>query len=176
MALLLLPLLAQGVYAGVISTISTLTVGTAKIATAMYQNNNPDVVNTIKKLDIQHKLKLIESIIRYSIKSYNKIANFEKIDLEKTQFQIIGMNYESVDPIEICLRSINTAIKNIHLNLNEINQKLEAHNQKWFYSWRVLNIQPKLDALQTNCEILDKRFDELIKVHQLLHTQIISKN
>lgn len=176
MALLLLPLLAQGVYAGVISTISTLTVGTAKLATSMCKNANPDVSNTVKKLDIEHRLRLIESIIKYSVDSHNKIPHAEKIDLEKTTFEIINADYNAIDPIEICLRSINSAINEIHLNLNDINKKIELHHQKWFNSWRTLNIKPKLDALEINCNILDKRFDELIKVHQLLHTQVAKRN
>lgn len=171
MAFLLLPLLAQGIYAGVISTISTLTVGTAKLATNLYKNKNPDVANTIKRLDIEHKLSLIEAVIKSSMISTK--SESQRIDLEKSTFEIINREFKSVDPIQICLHAINSVITDIHTDLNQLNQKIESHSQKWFSSWRSLNIKSKLVNLEINCGILDKRFDELIKVHQLVHSKII---
>ena len=170
-ALIPYTILAQGIYTGIIGTISTVTIGTCTAIKSIYTHKNPDVKRIIKKYDVKHKLELIESVLK--ITDHNNKNRFEKMklnDLEKTQiFEIIeSQNNIGDDPIELCLKYLHESIEDIHTNLKEINAKVMRHTAKWFNSWRTLNIKRQLDDLEENIKILDKRFNDFMRISEFL--------
>lgn len=167
-------LITQGIYSGLIGTISTITMGTCGIITSIYNHKNPDVTKFLKKLDIEKKLNLIESVLdKYSsqkkittdsseiYKLYSKNQNFN--------FKIMDDYEKKSDPIELCLQYLREIITDIHLNLTDIDNTVKYHKTKWFNSWRKLSIKKKLEQLEINSNLLDKRFNDLIKITELVN-------
>jgi hypothetical protein len=105
-----------------------------------------DAEKTIKVLDIENKLKTIESTCRTLTES--------KIESRS---------------IESCLESIHEIILNIKCDLKIINGKLAKHGRKYFNSWRSLNIKTYLSDLEFHCKILDKRYELLANTITILH-------
>lgn len=164
-------LLAQGIYTGLIGTISAITMGTCGVVKTIYTHQNPDVTRIIKELDIERRLRLIQSVLNIiDTESKNKIAKVKLNDLEKTQiFELVGsVTNLNDDPIELCLIYIHESIQNIHGDLIDINKKVAYHNSKWFNSWRTLNVKLLLEKLSLDSKLLDSRFDDLTKISLFL--------
>lgn len=172
-------LLTQGIYSGLITTISTVTMGTCGTIKSIYTHKNPDVNNYIKKLDIERRLTLIESVL----KKINPKLSHETIDLnveikneltaslrksKDIELQIIEDYQKTKDPIELCLLFVHEIIHEIHQNLKDIYKKVSNHDRKWFSSWRTLDVSKQLDRLETNSNILEKRFNDLIEISKFL--------
>lgn len=166
MALAIIPytLLNQNIYSGIIGMISTVVFGTCKIIRSIYFHKYPDVTKIITDLDIERRLKLVESVV--TAKETQKYTKLNIKDLEKSI--ILEMMEVHNNPIELCLASLHEIIQRIHNNLMEINSKVARHNKKWFSSWRTLNLNKQLDDLKTNSKLLDLRFADLIMVSNFL--------
>lgn len=174
MAAILIPytLIAQGLYSGVVGAISTVTLGACSIVTSIYNHKNPDVDKIIIDLDIERKLRVIQSVLNAKEKEKIKKPDLVKMklnNLEKSQiFEIINEKENDNDPIELCLHYIHETIQKIHENLTAINKKVAYHNTKWFSSWRTLNVKTLLKELETNTKLLDSRFKDLMKISKWL--------
>ena len=167
MAFIIPSILAQGIYTGIIGTISSVTMGTGKLVKSIYTNRNPDISKIIKELDIERRLHLIQAVLNIIDKeSKNKLAGVKLNNLEKTQiFEIVNSEADlENDPIELCLVYLHEIIQEIHNDLTAINKKVAYHNTKWFYTWRTLNIESLLENLKINSKLLDKRFNDLTKI------------
>jgi hypothetical protein len=168
---LVTPILTQGIYSGIINTISTATMGTCKLVTSIYNYENPNVTKYLKKLDIERKLDLIQSVIILIGKNTeSKTANIKLNDMEKTQiFEMLGSDINlKNDPIELCLVYLDEIIQNIHGDLLAINKKVAYHNTIWFSSWRTLDVKVLLKNLKINTKLLTERFDDLTKISLFL--------
>ena len=165
-------ILKHGLYSGLIDAVGTVTFGTCNIVKSMYAKKNPDVLLIIKELDIERKLKVVQSVVN-AIEHSNETGQtkLKLNDLEKTQiFQTISAKNASIDcdPIEISLKYLKQTIQDINNDLQSINQKMGRYNKKWFKSWRKLNIQQFLDSLKLNAKLLDLRYDDLTKIFLFL--------
>jgi hypothetical protein len=169
-----IPILAQGIYAGIIGTISTVTMSTVGIAKSIYTHENPNVNRTIRELDIENRLSLIQAVLNeIESQSAKELETTRINDLEKTQiFEIIGGNIDlRKDPIELCIFSIHETIQNIHNTLIAIEKKVAYHNTKWFSSWRTLNIHDLLDDLRMYSNLLTNRFNDLLTISRFLESR-----
>lgn len=166
-------LIAQGIYTGLIGTISTMTIGTYGVIKSVYNHKNPDVNKFLAALDIERRLKIIFSVLHVIEKnSQNKLADIKLDDLEKTQLlNMIGEKNLENDPIELCLIYLHEIIKRINNDLDEINKKVIRHRSKWLNSWRKLNIKPLLENLELDSILLDRRFDDLTKISTFLNNR-----
>lgn len=171
MAYILPTILAQGIYTGIISTISTVTMGTCKLVTSIYTYENPDVIKVVQELDIDRRLMLIQAVLNtIEHTSTRQKAKMKLNDLEKTCiFEMVGAETDlKNDPIELCLVYLHDIIQKINNDLRIINSKVAYHNTKWFSSWRTLNISSQLNNLKLNSRLLDLRFDDLTKISMFL--------
>ncbi len=168
MAFIITNLLAQGIYAGIIGTISTVTMGTCSLVKKIYTHQNPDVSKVIKELDLDHRLKLVKSVLSVLNEKFPEKKLLS--DLEKTQvFELVGKEPDAkLDPIEICLQSLHLIIQEINKDLEQIDRKVAYHQTKWFNGWRKLNIKSYLENLKTNSALLKSRFDQLIQISLFL--------
>ena len=57
-------LLSQGVYTGLISGIGTMTMGIYGSVKSIYNCQNPDLTNHIRRLDLEYQLRLISSVLK----------------------------------------------------------------------------------------------------------------
>lgn len=157
-------LLTQGIYAGIINAISAVTVGTCNVVTSLYKHKNPDVDKHLKKIDIERRLLLIETVL-HKIQS---LSSQEKIIGMTEELKVIENYDRTMDPIELSLHYLKETIHEIHRNLSDLNEKVQNHQNKWFSSWRTLNIRQQLHELETNSLLLDKRFNDLMKISKFL--------
>lgn len=150
-------ILTQGLYTGILGTISTITIGTCKIISSIYTHKNPNVTKFIQELDIERRLKLIEAVL-----------NTKHINRKHDHDSVTKINYQIDDPVELCLIHVQQIIDVIYANLTDIDKKVAHHNTKWFNTWRSLNIKSKLEQLKINSDILDKRFSDLMEISKFL--------
>jgi len=173
-ALAIIPctLLAQGIYAGLIGTISTVTMKTCGLAKSIYTHKNPDITKILLELDIERRLALIQAVLNKidHQAAKNETAHIKLNDLEKTQlFELIGSEVDfRNDPIELCIIYLHDTIQNIHNDLDTINKKIAYHNTKWFHTWRTLNIKSMTENLKLNSNLLESRFTDLTKISMFL--------
>lgn len=171
MALFIPGILMQGIYTGIIGTISSVTMSTCSLAKTLYTHQNPNVNKIIRSLDIERKLKIITAVI----KKIDRDVKTEISDLEKTQVSSLVQTTDflnssiAIDPIELCLKYLHETIREIRKDLIAINKLTIEHNAKWFASWRTLDIDSYVKNLKINSKILDSRFDDLTKISLFLH-------
>ena len=166
-------LLARGIYAGLIGTISTATMRACGVVKSIYTHKNPDATKLIIELDIERRLRLIQSVLnKIDNQTKQKTAKVKLNDLEKTQiFELIGEEADlDDDPIDLCLMYLYETIQNIHNDLSAINKKIAHHNTKWFSAWRTLNIKSILESLKLHSKLLDSRFEDLTKISNFLNS------
>ena len=172
-------LITQGLCTGIVTTISTMTVGSYKVIKSIYVHKNEDIHLFLKKLDIDRKLSLIESVISSSKSPQSETSTDLTNELEITPSHLRNLhlienyhrskskNTNITDPIQLCLTDLSTIITEIHINLKSIDQKVHSHNRKWFQSCRTLNVQKELERLEINVKIMNDRYEDLIKISML---------
>lgn len=184
-SLILIPcaLLTQGIYAGIIGAISTVTISACRTIKTIYNYQNSDISSVIRKMDIERQLVVIQSIltITHTSKSEtmkNSTSNLKLTNMEKTQiFDIIEKKPDAQnDPIKLCLIFLRESIENIHTDLTKIYEKIENHKSKWFNYWRTLDIKHLVENLESDTKILNERFEYLMKISAFLNNINQSNN
>ena len=168
-------ILLQGIYTGIISTISTVTMGTCKLISSIYTCQHSDINKIMKELDISRRLLIIQAVLStINQNSIHKNIQIKLNDLEKTQvFNLIGSKSDlKNDPIELCLIYLQETIYDIHNDLFSIKNRIDYHNTKWFSSWRTLYVTDLIDNLKSNTALLNSRFDDLTKISVFLHNRL----
>jgi peptidoglycan hydrolase CwlO-like protein len=113
--------------------------------------------------------------IKY-ISSHNNIdltllqKDLENIDLEN-KISIINQFIEEIENRKNVKESIKSSINSVHDMLDKINKELDLikddiqyHQTKYFNTWRSIYCDDKIDNIKSHNEILDKRFDLLMKL------------
>lgn len=98
---------------------------------------------SLEKLDIRHKLEVIESFIH----------SLPQSDTESST-------------VLIALHGIEDISLKIHNELDCIKKKIEDHKLKYFYRFRTLDISYDLINLEGHVQNLDRRFDLFIKIRK----------
>jgi hypothetical protein len=160
MALFLANLVTQGIYAGMINAISTVTMRSVYLADAIYSYKHPDVTAQIKRLDIERRLRTVESVIKVLGARSQRLDSEQELAVSR----LIESNNSFEDPIEICLIYVEESIKTVHRDLLRIKEKIESHQKLWFSSWRTLDVENLIASLKMNSDILDARFNDLTKI------------
>lgn len=181
MAFLLPSILVQGIYTGIIGTISSVTMSTCALAKTVYTHQNPNVNRIIRSIDIDRRLRLVTAVIRViDADTKEQVSDLEKtqiVDLVKTKVQpslaiVLAKQMPDTpiaeDPIELCLSYLHETIRDIRSDLLAINRKVAYHSTKWFSSWRTLDVSTYLSSLKVNAQLLDQRFDDLTKISAFL--------
>lgn len=106
------------------------------------------------ELDIESKVKLIESIIRdinEEIKMHNLIPT---------------------KSLELALLQMKDIIDRIHLNFVEIRFGIQYYDSLWFKHFRTATYLEHIELLKKNNIILDARLDNLVKIIMLFKNTI----
>jgi hypothetical protein len=159
-------MLTQGFYSSLVTGISSMTIGIFGTAKSIYNHQNPDLTNFLKKLDIEYQLRLVGSVLK-SQSRVPIIVRKEHIDNKSIIFTNVTNNYVSDNPIEISLIYLSKIIEDIHKILLQIDQKVNYHQTKWLSSYRTLNIESLLTQLETHSVILKNRFDDFVKLSSI---------
>jgi hypothetical protein len=172
-------IITQGLCAGLISTIGTMTFGSYRLIKSVCTHKNPDINRLIGDLDIERRLKLIKSVVdKYGDKHAGKCGDKSGDNILEFSdgFNHCNMVESTIiqtpeNPIELCLSYLHETITNIHMNLSDINNKVIYHKTKWLSSWRTLNIKRELEALRLNSNLLESRFNDFIEISKLMASE-----
>jgi hypothetical protein len=117
------------------------------------------IIGTIKYISTHNSIDL--TLLQQDI---------ENIDLEN-KIIIINEFMEEIENRKHVKQSIKSSIKSVHDILEKINKELETikedveyHQTKYFNSWRSLCCDDTIRNIKSHNEILDKRFDLLMKL------------
>lgn len=106
-------------------------------------NYNLQIDDTLNLLDIKEKIKVIESLVN-------------------------NMNISNMI-IDRCITSIHDVILLIREDLKLLKLLIEEHKEKYFSKWRRLNYKNNLKDLKIHSNILNTRFDNLLKTIEILN-------
>ena len=134
---LLLPLLGRELFSKVFNETSN-NVYNGLEELKKYNHYNLD--NLIEQLDIQNKMKIIESYIK------------------KREDNILE------EHIKLSINSIINIIEKINEEIKDINTQIIEHELKWFPSYRKPDIKNKINNLINHSLIFDKRLDLMFKI------------
>lgn len=155
---------AQGVYTGIISLISTNTMAACGIVNQLYKYKNPEVNKLLNNIDLEAKMDIYKAAIHQLITSTSP----ELSDLGRTQlFDACNSSVTTSDPIKLCLKYLCQNISIIHGLLQKINKKIIYHQSKYFHKWRVLDIDDEIKKIKKEMKIMEKRFQLLINLVRL---------
>ena len=120
---------------------------------AIYSTTYPNVSLVYKRLDLLATIRVIEALM-------NDIASNEKINS--------GLSKES-DCVNVSLDNIRETLEELHSEMNKVNKILDYHAQKYFNSWRSLDLSMELDKIELIYETLLKRLELFTKIHSIVH-------
>lgn len=108
-----------------------------------------DVKDFIESIDLHSKVELVESVIR---------------DLhDDMKLEGITSNYS----LDLVLSQLMNIIEIIHTDLNSIKDGIEYHKTLWFNYFRTPVYYNLIEKVKQDKNILDSRFDNLIKIISL---------
>lgn len=139
----------------------------------------------IEALDIQNKLRIVESLIFDIIKrtcksddEFNKIKNsiLEPVThtTETDDFIVLNINYENCilnqisEPLRYALLSTSEVIQNINSIIINVRDKILQHEKSYLNKLMTLCLQHELKQLQKYVNLLDKRLAllfDLIRIY-----------
>jgi len=108
-----------------------------------------DVDKVLRDLDVGAKVKMYE-------------------EMTKT---IESNSDKSHKIMEMSLESIHDMIIKIREDLKKINARIEKHKKKYFANWRSVNCKKELGDLISHCNILDTRFNYLVKAVEIVKSE-----
>jgi hypothetical protein len=128
------------------------------------------LIETVKKTStgIINTIQYISSHNTIDLTQLNNDLN--TIDLEN-KISIINIFIEEIETKKDIKESIKSSILSLHnilekikLEMEDIKKEVDHHVTKYLYTWRSFDCSDKIINLKHHNEILDKRFDLLIKL------------
>ena len=95
-------------------------------------HEHTDVHQLFIELDLEVRLAVIESLIR-------------------------SVNTED-DAVKLCIKALYDVITELNSNMKSIEESINEHKEKYFNSWRTLNLDDNIIRIKHNSELLEKRF------------------
>jgi hypothetical protein len=73
-------------------------------------------------------------------------------------------NGSNTNTLHVALRHLTSAYVDVQSNLMQINEEFINHSQKWFKSWRQIDVRTKVMELEQNTAALDSSLETVFKV------------
>jgi len=130
------------------------------LITGLSTSDNIDVRECLTRLDLEYKLKMVESVINQKLNEYYKKHKLGDSELDA---DMVIVNKEialkgNTDPVIISLYYLFELTNKIHHELDIIYKIVTAHKNSWIGMVRKLNIDVNLRRLEKLVETLDQRF------------------
>ncbi len=176
-----------------LNSLSSSISSSQNVAKFIYEHKDCDSIlfkNELIDLDLENKLKIIDSLIFDIIKKFSinndefeqtkkEILNPQIIlnipnNQENNDFAFVEMRcfsavLERIDePIKRSIFSTSEIINNINSTLTEINDKINTYNKTYMKNLVSLSLKEELKKLNKQINVLDKRsqlFFELLKIY-----------
>jgi hypothetical protein len=134
-----------------IKTISFTSCGILTLGKSIFTQSNGYIdLSSLEKME--NKLDLLETIRLYDL-WIKEILERESINIEKSV------------SLREAVNSFNIVLEELHGILKNIDDKVNQHKLKWFYSYRGLDFSNELEQIQIKKGVLDNRFNILQKIH-----------
>jgi len=185
------PLLTCNMLFYSITSISASISSSQNVIKFISENKDCDSIifkNEIADIDLENKLRIIESLIYDIIKKFcNNNEEFERtkkdiqqpqiidsISLENNEFALVEIKspttvLERIDePIKLALISTSETMQNINTLIMEMRDKINNHNKSYMKNFLALSLQIELKNLHKQVKILDSRLHlllELLKIY-----------
>jgi hypothetical protein len=185
------PLLTCNMLFYSITSISASISSSQNVIKFISENKDCDSIifkNEIADIDLENKLRIIESLIYDIIKKFcNNNEEFERtkkdiqqpqiidsITLENNEFALVEIKppttvLERIDePIKLALISTSETMQNINTLITEMRDKINNHNKSYMKNFLALSLQIELKNLHKQVKILDSRLHlllELLKIY-----------
>ena len=172
-----------------INILSNSITSTQNVFRFIYEHKDSEYIiykNEIKKFDLFNKIKIIDSLVKNTIKKYISnqdeyeqfmysinnpiIENHEKED----NFYTIDLKYNidlisKIDePIALSIISIIEVINNINITINKIKDKIVKHQDLILKSFFTLCLKKEINDLNYQNNLLDLRYNmfvDLLKIY-----------
>lgn len=111
-------------------------------------------------------LSKIQSISENYDKEFKEL--FNRLDI-KFKLEVITKYIEKKETIvnsteELCINYIKDIMLLLHQEIKSLEEELVEYNKKWIANITTSNFKTKLQNINNHTDILDKRFDMLIKI------------
>lgn len=149
----------------VLTTVSTTINATSSLISYFINTNNVNISvfkNELLHMDINNNLNIISSLIKDIIHKQSKIEMSATIYLKNRNEE--DDNIILAEPVKKAIFSTYEMIEKIKLNLEEINRKINEHNEKYFRNWRNLDLTEEIRVLKMNNDIFKNRLNLLLKI------------
>ena len=171
------------------NTLSNSITSTQNVFKFIYEHKDSEYViykREIKKFDLLNKMKIIDSLIKDTIKKYipntDEYENFVYSINNPTiinndnddNFNMIELKYNinlisKIDePIALSITSIVEIINNINEIIHKIKDKIMIHQQLYFKSFFTLCLNKEISDLNYQNSLLDLRYNmfiDLLKIY-----------
>lgn len=111
-------------------------------------------------------LSKIQSISENYDKEFKEL--FNRLDI-KFKLEVITKYIEKKETIvnsteELCINYIKDIMLLLHQEIKSLEEELVEYNKKWIANITTSNFKTKLQNINNHTDILDKRFDMLVKI------------
>lgn len=128
--------------------------GVAKLA--------PELHLLLERLDLEAKLNATHALLRGIGAEEEALVSSELGESgfgESSSYCLV--NGQSA--LGVCMANVAASVEKIHHDLTEIHKAIQAHQRKWFNSWRTVEYGPHLTRLETHKLVFDSRLETLMK-------------
>ena len=174
-----------------ISALSTSITSSQNVVKFISEHKDCDSIlfqNELQTNDTINKLKIIESFIYDILKKHSNnheeyeelkhnLASLNVINELQDGFTLIEMKVPNThilerinEPIRYALLSTSEIVQQINNNLIVCNNKIKDYKQSYVKNIMSLCLQKELNDFKKQTNILDKRFDILLKLLQIYHS------
>jgi hypothetical protein len=164
-----------------ITTLSNSISSSQNVFKFISEHVEPDYIifkHTIEKLDLENKLKILNSLIFDVIEKYGiNIDEFNHAQnnlntCHEDDFLVVSLNSNEIntllnkidDPIKRLIISLSETIYDIHILINETNDKINNHKKSFIKNIITLILKDEISKLNKLSHLLDLRSDLFIKL------------
>jgi len=120
--------------------------------------DNAHVKEELEQMDIEAKIRTVHALVLTIQKQ--RAGGHAGGEPAKDDTQVP----DESDVVGVCLEQVKEVLESITSTVTALREELDAHEQRWFATWRTPDTKHHLIALRAKILILDKRVDMLLKV------------
>jgi hypothetical protein len=175
-----------------ITTLSNSISSSQNVFKFISEHVEPDYIifkHTIEKLDLENKIKILNSLIfdvieKYGINvdEFNRAqnnSNHHEITCHEDDFLVVSLNSSEIntllnkidDPIKRLIISLSETIYDIHVLMNETNDKINNHKKSFIKNIITLILKDEISKLNKLSNLLDVRCDLFINLLKIYLTK-----
>lgn len=106
------------------------------------ENDIQKISKVLKTNDIEMKLVILENLCK----------------------ELSDKKIHSIKSIHSCIEALNNSVNNLEFILSATREKINKFSNKWFSSWRYIDLKNEISDVNDGCKIIIERFNLLVKL------------